>query len=308
MSWIVSIPVWGDKYREVFIRHAVPALRAALEGFHEPVKFIIHTDKPEAVHVALHGLAVETHLIPPGATYVALQAGHADAIRRAAVGDHVVLLNADLIVSKNLFHSCKAHFVAGDKAIVTTGIRTAPGSDAVPIGAAPRDLLIWAWDHRHQIIRDLEWGTGGSMLPTNLFFISGDSVVLHGFHLHPVAILKEKQFSFISTIDGDLLDHFPREHIHVVIHPDDLAMLEISEPSRRFPVRDGPITKSQVANSMTSRASALHRWLFTFRIVIKGDGADHSDQDVARDILQILGPWVTTPQERRQQEEARRRR
>lgn len=298
-SWVIGIPIWGPKYVKIFADYAAPALRAALRGCPDPVRILIHTDMPNEVRAALTivgglpGMAstvsIETFPVPTQPTYVTLQKSHADVIARAKVGDWVVLLNADLVISGNLLRACEARFMKGAKAIVTAGIRTKFGDGAPPVGAEPRALLVWAWDHRHQIIRDLEWGKGGSMLPTNLFFTNGDSVVLRGFHLHPVAILKEKELSFISTIDGDLLEHFPRETIHVVTDPDELSMLEISPLDKRFPVRSGIMNPARVAASMKSRASALHKWLFTHRIVIKGTGEGCGDDAVTAAVLSLLG-------------------
>lgn len=288
-KWLISVPVWGEQYVRTFVEYAAPAIRSALQGFDHQVRFLIHTDQPDAIQQALSGAApIEFASVPNQSTYTALQYSHGDAINRAEIGERVTLLNADLIVSGNLFKACEQHMNEGKRAVVLVGIRTAMGHGPPPVGEEPRKLLQWAWEHRHQIIRDLEWGAGGSMIPTNIFFARGDSVVMHGFHLHPVAIVKEKDVSFISTIDGDLLDHFDASSIHIVTNPDDIAMLEMSPPDRRFPVRGYPSTASDIANSMTSRASIRHRWLFESRIVVIGDGADQWDVPVAAEILQYM--------------------
>lgn len=293
--WLISVPVWGSSYIKTFVELSVPSMRTAASGITngpapEEIKFIIHTDQPDAIRAALVGWQVEFRPVPNKPTYVTLQISHADAVASAAPGDRVVLLNADLVVSRNLLTSCAGHFAAGKQAVVLLGIRTPFGHERPPVGAAPRDLLTWAWNHRHQIIRDLEYPHGGSMLPTNLFFSHGDSVVARGFHLHPVAIVKGDRTHFRSTIDGDLLDCFPREHIHVVTDPDDCALLEVSPPERRFPVRSGSLSPGKVAASMRTRASVTHRWLFTHRIVVCGTGEGVNDESVARDILQYLTP------------------
>jgi hypothetical protein len=127
------------------------------------------------------------------------------------------------------------------------------------------------------------------MLPTNLFFTSGKNTILHGFHLHPVAVVKERAFSFNSTIDGDLLDHYDRATIHVVTDPDDLSMLEISPPGKRFPVRENRIlSPALVAGAMQSRASEMHRWLFTKKIVLRGSGDEVDARGIVDEILSIM--------------------
>jgi len=286
----ISVPVWGSPaYMQIFTHAAAPALKRSLENLRMPARFLIHTDQPDAARAALAGCEVEVRQVPNKSTYVALQESHADAVRRARVGDRVVLLNADLVVSNNFLARCMQHLDAGKDAVVLLGIRTTAGPD-VPAGMRPRELLAWAWAHRHQIIRDLEWPRGGSMIPTNLFFSgSGGSVVARGFHLHPAAIIKRADTKFSSTIDGDLLDCIPRSRIHVVVDPDDCAMLEVSAPERRFPVRGGLLTPGQVAASMRTRASPTHCWLFRHRITVCGSPAQVSDDLVACDqILRLL--------------------
>ena len=293
MTWNISVPVWGAPYVRIFEGAAAPALLAAVARLGKAeVKFIIHTSMGEEARVraALPGQEVEVRYIGDSPTYVALQNAHADAISSTAVGDYVVLLNADLVVSDNLLMRCAYQFGVGKQAMVLLGIRTVIGPEWPPAGAMPRTLLAWAWAHRHQIIRDLEWPTGGSLVPTNLFFSSGGSVVARGFHLHPAAIVKRGDINFRSTIDGDLLDAFPRDSIHVVVDPDDCAMCEISQSERRFPVRDqGGMNAAKIAGSMEARASALHCWLFTHQICVVGEARDCGDHDAVHDILENMG-------------------
>lgn len=289
-QWLISIPVWGESYLYTFTTYTVPALRAALEESQLPVRFMIHTDQPATVREALEGFDVIVHPVIGPAGYTTLQYSHRDAVNAAKAGEYVALLNADLIVSKNLFSSCETHLSNGRPAVVLAGIRTVMdyANNPPPIGMGSRELLEWAWEHRHQIIRDLEWDTGRSMLPTNLFFVQDDTVVLHGFHLHPVAIKKPHsgEMNFISTIDGDLLEHFDTEQIHLVSDPDDMSMLEISPPERRFPVRDRPFTAQLVAGAMMGRASMQHCLFFQQRLVVKGTNPDAcNEMPIVEDIV-----------------------
>lgn len=292
MRWIVSVPVWGCEYTATFLSLAWPALLCAVRQLEEPVHLVIHSDRLEDFNAAGDPdgqLTVERRAVARKPTYVTLQESHAETVDLAEPGDRVVLLNADLVVSGNLLAACRRHFDDGYLAVVTLGVRTARGDDAPPAGAPPRDLLSWAWAHRHQIIRDLEWPEGGSLLPTNLFFSAGDDVVARGFHLHPVAVVKQADTVTRSTIDNDLLDCFPRDCIHVVTDPDDCAMLEVSPADRRFPVRDMRLSAKRVARSMEKRASATHKWLLTHRIVVRGTGAAVTeDERVVRDILHAM--------------------
>jgi len=299
-SWLISVPVWGPRYVQVFLEVAAPALFAAADKLTDPVRFLIHTDAPDQIKGAFDGRELEVRGIGPHPTYVALQEAHADAVATAKAGERVVLLNADLVVSENFLTSCRQHFEDGKQAVVLLGIRTAVGPQKPPVAASSRDLLQWAWAHRHQIIKDLEWPEGKSLLLTNLFFTNGVSIVARGFHLHPAAVIKHDAIKFKSTIDGDLLDYFPRESIHVVVDPDDCSMLEVSPVGRRFPVRareDTPMTPGRVATSMRTRASAMHRWLVGHRIGVVGEVCDCGDEAIVRDVLALLA--VSTRPSRR---------
>lgn len=304
---IISVPVWGPPYLRLFAQRAAPALLRARDELWRrrgvSARFIIHTTRAEerAARAPLLGAPAEVKYIASSPPYEALQNAHSEAVQGAAVGEHVVLLNADLVVSGNFLDACEMHLASGMRAVVLLGIRTAIGADKPPVGAAPRALLQWAWDHRHQIIRDLEVPSGASLLPTYLFFTAGSSTVARGFHLHPAAISKQEDTSFRSTIDGDLLDCFPRELVHVVQSPDDCAMLEMSPPERRFPVRaGGGLTPAGVVASMRGRASATHCWLLTHRIGVVGADADCGDDAFVRATLEAMarGP-VRLPTNRR---------
>lgn len=307
MRWTVSVPVWGRAYARMFAECAAPALLASLRLLRggEAVRFVAHTTREDepAVRAALAGARVETRLMSPRPTYVALQQAHAEVVAEAPPGDCVVLLNADLVVSGNFFVRCAEHLGEGARAVVLLGIRTAAGRELPPAGVEPRDLLRWAWGHRHQIIRDLEYPRGPSLLPTNLFFSDErQTVVARGFHLHPAAIVKGEDTVFKSTIDGDLLDCFPRETVHVVTDPDDLSMLEVSRPDRRFPVRAGAtMTAASVALSMRHRASATHRWLATHRIGVVGPTVDCGDEAFIREVLDYMSRPTPRADELRRQ-------
>src|SRR5690606_39209756 len=100
---IVSVPVWRADYMRTFERCAAPALRYATalhnKGVGGRVLFDVDTANAAAARRALSGLGVPdaAHVgvrpIVPAPTYAALQECHADAVRQAAVGERVILLN-----------------------------------------------------------------------------------------------------------------------------------------------------------------------------------------------------------------------
>ena len=288
--WLISVPVWGDHNRRVFAERAAPALREALRLFDHDVRFLVYTDEPEFIRGVLGGFKVKIVAIRPDTGYTGLQDTHMDGIWTAAPGERVAFLTADLVVSPNLFTSCEARLAAGKKLVMMAGTRTDIACGPPPLVTTCRDLLMWGWESRHQIIRDVEWGTGASSTPTTLYFTRGEQVVMHGFHLSPIAMVKGPQeIIFDTTVDNALADYFDLDDIHIVQSPDEACTLEISASERRFPVRYEPMDEKHVARIMRTLASSRHRELFSRRIIICDDGSDDPwEMPIVENILALL--------------------
>jgi len=302
MSWLICIPVWGDHHLRLFETETVPALRVALAvGGISDVRFLVHTDNPLRVNLALEGFAADVRsphkFYSP---YRIMSAAHRDALAAALPGERVAFVNADMVGSCEVFAAAERRFAEGKQAIMVTGTRTALGGERPPCGAQARDLLAWAWEHRHPWTEDCVWGRGKSVVPSQLHFESGNSVITHAFHLHPWAVVASAKLRIDGlTIDDTLADSIALGCIHVVTDPDEAAFIEMSPPERpKFHRHQSPSTARSIAywarglnETNGPRCSALHRWQFQHRIVIKGDGADRSDVDVCNEIeLLIAGP------------------
>jgi hypothetical protein len=140
--------------------------------------------------------------------------------------------------------------------------------------------------HRHPAIAQCFWGSGASGTPWAIYFERGDDIVLHGFHLHPFAAIKERALEFKGrTIDVDLADNYRQNEIHLITDADEAAFAEISPPERVFPLRPEPIDVRSIARWARSHATPLHRWLFEQPITIQGSGADIGDRAVCAAVL-----------------------
>lgn len=299
-AWAVAIPVWGDEFIGKFIRTVLPAIKLALAQLpsEDSVRFIVHTDNPDALRPHFETYLVDFHPAPnEGNSHVKLGEVNRQALRLAKVGEAVALINSDMVPSLEVFSASRKRFAEGKKLIMCMGTRALEESGPPPIGATARDLLRWAWEHRHAWTTGCIWGSGNSRAPTVLYFNLPDGVILHAFHLHPFALLKEESsLSFQGvTIDRDLMDQFPYSQIHVVTSADELAFAEMSPGSKDLGTGN-IIDFTYVAGFAKNVATTAHRWLFGHRIEIIGPANDLSDVPVVSRLLHEIEIYIPRPQ------------
>lgn len=294
-DWLIAVPAWGERCLDAFLGVVLPSLRLALLGTRGHVRWVVHTDQPQRVQARFGKNADLTLLPEPDGDKPHGQLGNAnrDALSMARIGEAVALVNADMVPSVEMFSAAERRFAEGKRCIVMTGTRTL-SDDRPPVGAASRDLLKWAWDHQHPWIKGTTWGDGKTRTPALIHFKRGDTVVLHGFHLHPFAVLKEQEITFPGiTTDHDLIEKFPREQVHIVTSADEAAFAEMSPAERSFGERPNPIDATFVADWATrpNKTTATHRWLFTHRICLCGEDKDIGDAAACADILATIERW-----------------
>lgn len=285
-SWLISIPVWGAAYREIFLDVTLPAILAALGRVKTRARFVIHTDRPDKLEAAFRH-PVEFRKIPAGSKYEAFGRGHQEGLASAAPSEFVALLNADLVPSIEAFTAAEKRFAEGRKAIIVAGARTLYGETLPPVGASAGELHDYALDNLHPINRECFFGRGRTSIPSILYFADAQGVVMRCFHLHPFAVVAADGQAFSGTIDRDLVDCFAADDIHVVTDRDEMAFAEISPPEKVFPLVPRPIDVNQVVAWARRGASRRHRELFRHQIVVRGQPSGY-DERIARQILQAL--------------------
>lgn len=280
--WVISVPAWGERHVRCACSHMIPAILMSLDKAqipHEDCAFVVHTDRPEQFDSKLHSENFDIADVPPGGNkYVQFVAAHRDVLGRAKIGDAVIFINADMVCSIEFFAAVRARFEQGKRAVMTLGSRTsADGSP--PVGVSSRELLAWGWANRHHWIEDSVWGRGRTVMPSELYFEQPGQVVLHAFFHAPVAFLKQPGMRIETTIDDDFASQFARQDLHVVSDADELSFVELSPPGRLFASGDalsvdGVVhwANRQMRNRAGLRTTPLHRWLFSHRRVIMGDG------------------------------------
>jgi hypothetical protein len=285
VNWTIAVPVFGDSYWQQFCNVSLPRMLAALEG-HE-VRWLIHTDRPNEVAKLQQNATIRNLEIRKIASrdYDGFIKAHRDAYAKAADGDVIVFLCADLIPSRNLFDFALQKVREGYLAVSIASTRTNP---AVPprIGASAAELLDFAYENQHPITRESFYGWGRTTHSTNVYFTrDGVSVVLRALHLHPVVVVKQGDVDFNGTIDADLLAGYPREKIHVVQNGE-AALIEISPPTKTLGVGRRPFGVRDIFGIYAEKSNDLHRWYFEKPIRIAGTD-DCGDAFVASQVRKM---------------------
>lgn len=215
---VITIPAWGEHYVNYATRYVIPSVIAALKERDcklQP-KFLVYTDVKDRFARVLSGYDVEYMPVPHGGGHVSLIRAHKDVIMRSPAGSVMVLLNADIMVSREAFVVADLIFAAGYRAVASIGIRSLIKKEPPPVGASASDLLQWCWRNRHPIIEECVWGRGKSSTPTMIFFEQDENVIAHCVHLHPFMVVKDRDLQFIGTIDDDLLARYTEKEIYVL--------------------------------------------------------------------------------------------
>lgn len=286
--WKVIIPAWGNEAVHELLTIAIPHLTEAVSyGGYKPsdIELIINTDYPERVGRYGGGLSEFRTTFRPivkrGGKYKILTTANQDALNSIEFDSKIMLMTADMVVSREVFAACDAQFASGKFAVVVGPSRTAPIDKPNP-GMKSRDLLQWSMDHMHPFTK--ETFTFRAIPPSTLRFRTGQNVTLRGFHLHPLAIVKDRDLTFDGTLDQDLLANYTRDEIHVVTDADEMSAAEISPMDMLFQTTVEPMTETQIRSWAHWHCHPVNLWLASHRIILTGNG-DTDDVEVMNEIV-----------------------
>ena len=294
---VIVVPAWGA-YVKTFLGPVIRTHLAAIEQLREgtantiEVRYVVVTDQQAAVARALEHfdltLAPINGEVPHNRIFNMLCEGHARGIDVAREGDRIVFLNADIMISREALLAVEKRFRKGKKAVVCGGTRTVLGPMTSAPGPLPaRHLAKWAIEHPHMITKNFMWGSGTTTHPSILYFRNGPNIVLRGFHIHPLALVKDRKLVFTGSVDLNLLEAYRFEEIHVVTDVDELAIAEISAKGKGHYQSDRVLDVSQVLAWAMRGTSPMHWWNFRHRIIIAGDGVEAGDSEVADQVLRL---------------------
>ena len=283
---MITVPCWGEKYIERYISATLPAVNAALEHATGEVRFIVHTDKPDAFDQSAFRGLVEFRPIEIGDCYETYGQANREALASAKPGEHIMLTGCDTIVSREFFQACELRFAQGYRCILGTAARTVAESHEIPTGAPSRELLDWSFSHRHPATDGCFWGTGRNIVTWAIYFEGPNGTVCRSFHLPPFAVMADRPLWFHgTTVDLDLVERFKFKELFVITDPDECSFAEISDGTGK-PVPQGePICHNNVVRWATAYATPWHCHLFKSRIVVKGTAEDNLDVGPCHAIL-----------------------
>ena len=272
-DWLIALPCWGANYRKRFADFCWPSWQAALSPIRDRCRLMLHTDDPS--FCALFD-GVEVILRPPPDNdrknqHGAFSKAHREALAFAKQGEIVAIQNADHMLSIEAFAAAEQRIATGKKLVMCAGTRTVGPLFGNPPPVLPAaELLEWALHHAHTITQQSTYPHGRCGVSSTLYFTDCDNTILRGFHLHPFAVLKDRDLTFAGTVDRDLPDNFTTDEIHVVTDKNELAQAEISPMTRHFALRPDAMTEGYLYGWALKHASEMHWHFFTHRIVLKG--------------------------------------
>jgi hypothetical protein len=239
MRCLFAISIWGTRYIDNFVRLTLPMQMGPgnLGGLPdiESCKYVIFTRADDVEYIfstpqiqALKRL-MPVEIIPvdvsDGDKYQMLGGLQNLAFCKAiAEGFEAVFpLYADALFADGTFANAVKRLSEGYLAVVAPG----PQAVAEPVLQAlldperymtvagvitvpPRDLVDLVFRHLHPFhaasFWDAEKFTG---IPSMVFWnVPGQGVLVHGFHLHPVAVAAQQTSTFLSPFYGTLDEHF----------------------------------------------------------------------------------------------------
>lgn len=292
-DWLIAVPCWGASYREKFLIGILPSINAALSEIKGKVRFIIHTDEREAFFNAKFSGSLDLRAQPEGVClYTAFGNAHRDALKSALSGECVCFLTSDIVVSKECFLNAEKRFREGKRAILTTIARTISKPEDCPSGMASRDLLEWSFNREHDVTKGCYYEKGTNVVGWCTYFEGVHGTVAHCFHTHPFCVLNDRPLSFPitdTTIDLSFIETcFDRSEIHVITDPDESSFAEISGDEKQ-PISGNVVGVGSIVSWAMHNTTDFQRWISTHRIVVRGTGEDHLDEEIWREVLSILG-------------------
>lgn len=296
----IAIPAWGEWYIQLALRFTIPSIRAAA-AWDGPVTLIVHTDEPQRFFDV--GLPVQVRRKPDGKGHAAQAIAHREVVESTPRGAVMMLLNADVVVSSEVFTAARRILDGGKKLIAALGLRCLVRDSQPPIGVDANSLNAWAWANRHPINEDCVWGRGRTGTPTLLFFERGQSVTARCFHMHPAFVVKDRDLTFGGTIDDDLIGRYTSSEIHVV-RDCEMAFAELSPASKVFR-STAPLSVERVAKFGAHRFRPAHIEMFE-RNSIRIVGDDVTDETPVGPIVADIRQWNRRPPQRFQVSSGRR--
>lgn len=287
--WLISVPVWGERYVDVFCATALPALEKAVLQLPGDARLVIHTDQSNTntIRRAATEVAMEFKPVPAGARdFDSLSQAHREVLSMGLTDDMIALLTADLVISESSLLYCHKAFTEKNKLLVTCASVRALAEGRIPDTSDGRALYSWAWKNRHPITRACAWPGGKTNDLSRIYFEHEGNVVSRTCLPHPLAVrIDGRSLRFSPTIDSNLMQNFPAHDIQMAMTPDEVAMVELSPRDKDFSVGSASM-HDRLKDKSFIITDPLQRWAFGHRLVLVGGSEDCGDQYVYEMIME----------------------
>ena len=289
--WLISVPVWGERCVDIFCAVGLPALQRAVDFLQArrgvDARLVIHTDQADRVRGAT-SLAIEARPVPAGARdFDSMSQGHREVMALGLLGDVVVPLTADTVISEAGLDYCAEVLENPQLRVVLCAVPRALQQGRVPDTGDAQALMAWAWENRHPLVRECEWPRGLASNLSRMFFERDGSVITRQCLPHPLAVkIDGRALRFTPTVDANLMQCFDRSELHVTVNCRQLALVELSPASKD----DGRATKTieqRLAEYAVVIPDPLQRWCLGHKIVLVGEPRDCGDDAVVSKIMSL---------------------
>lgn len=294
-DWVAACPAWGERYVRVFLESTLPALAEALRALARPCEILVWTDRADLVEprLAALGLGGVSWRVepppPPDGAFASMSECHRQAMACALPGDRVLLLTADMVLSREVLATCEHLHLGGKKIVCCVAPRALEGP--APVGAAGRALMGWAWANRHPMTRDCTWPDGRSYDLWRMYFERDGEVAARVFLPHPLVVVPDRRaMPFGPTIDVNLAVNFSPSTTAFLTSPDEGAAVELSPPDKEYlkteaTVRERLLSGAESCPQLVRCANYRHRMFFGKKVILVGAGGDCGDGEVVARVM-----------------------
>jgi hypothetical protein len=277
---------------DVLISATLPALLASTGVAGIVPELHVFTDQGDRVRRVVPD-NVPLRLLPvpgPDRAFESLSNCHRKTMTDAVGATRVLLLTADMVISREVFATCEQWLGPGGKQIVCCVAPRVTETRLVPIGAPGRELAEWGWANRHPMTRECTWPEGRSYDVWRMYFEQEGEVSARVFLPHPLAVLpRGRRLEFRPTIDVNLASNFSRASTHMITNPEEGTIVELSPVDKDFllttTMRERMVDTQHSCPAFIPQTNQRHRMFFGHRVVLCGAGGDCGDAEVVGRML-----------------------
>ena len=280
--WLISVPVYGERYVDEFCAATLPALKRATARLAEThdvdIRLVVHTDQPDHIRGMnlVHGgpqprTVVECRPVPAGASGLAcMSQAHREVIHNGMLGDVVVLLTAGAVISEDGLKYCADVLANRQIKAVLCAVPRVLAQGIIPDTGDAAKFMEWAWENRHPLTSECTWPLGKSSDLSRAFFVRDDVVVTRMTLPHPLAVrIDGRVLRFEPTIDANLNLCFDPSEMHMTPNCKELAVVKLTPADKGYAL-DAISMEKRVSGELVLVANGHQRWCLSHQVRLCG--------------------------------------